>query len=155
MSPRRVELLDAADDAGDGVRALHRGRREHDLGERPAALEHLADVVEDGAGLRRDDADACAGSAGSGRLRRLVEQALFAELRLQALELRLERADALGLHEVDITAAGRRAARRATMRPCATTAWPCSMSCGAGFDGRSGCAKNTHLMLRVASLSVK
>ena len=97
----RVELLDGADDAGDGVGALHGRRRKHDLGEGPAALEHVADVVEDGAGLRRDDADA-AREARQRALARLVEQALFLEAHLEALELRLERAGALGLHEVDI-----------------------------------------------------
>ena len=90
----------AADDTRDRVGALHCRGREDDFGERPAALEHMADIVEDGAARRCDNADSCRKS-GEGALPRLIEQALRLELRLQPFELHLQQPGAFGLHEVD------------------------------------------------------
>ena len=61
----------------------------------------MADVVEDGAASRRDDADP-AGEADEAPLAGLVEQAVFLELCLEALELHLQCADAFRLHKVDV-----------------------------------------------------
>ena len=96
-----VEGGDADDDAGTasapctavGARTISAsGQR------RVRTLQMSWKTAPDGRG---DDADA-AREAGQRPLAGLVEEALLLELRLEALELGVEDADALRLHEVDI-----------------------------------------------------
>src|SRR3954452_10634477 len=53
-----VEAGEGRHNTGDSVGALDGRWREDKLGQRPATAEDVLDVVEDGAGLRSDDADA-------------------------------------------------------------------------------------------------
>src|SRR4029450_5192379 len=63
-----IQLADGLGDADRGLRALDGRGGEDNLGEGPAAGEHVADVVEDGAGGRGGNAD----GLGAGRQRALA-----------------------------------------------------------------------------------
>ena len=82
--------------------ALHRGLQPNTLilDQRPSPGQHVTNVVKHRTRARCDDANASRHRR-QPTLPRLVKQALFFELCLQALELRLQRACAFRLYVVD------------------------------------------------------
>ena len=87
------------DDAGGGLLALDEGRGDDQLGEGPAAGEHVAHVLDGGARGGGHQADA-AGVGGEGALARGLEETLLLQLLAQPFEAGGLDADAFGPEEV-------------------------------------------------------
>ena len=103
-SARRVQLVDAANGVGDVLRrpvALHLDRADPHFGGRPAARQDLQHVAHGGAGGAGDQHDA-ARDARQLLLAGRIEEALSEQLLLELAEGEFQRADALGLHFLNL-----------------------------------------------------
>jgi hypothetical protein len=99
------EAAERADDAGRRLVALDLAGDEHDLGQRPAPRQDVADIAPDDAGRAGDDGDR--GRPGRERpLARRVEQAFLGELRLERLESERQIAEARRLDGLDVELEG-------------------------------------------------